>query len=715
MCGIVGHFNNNDAVKNSVKGLKIIKNRGKDGFGIAIDSAVLFNKSLNKLTKAVSHLNSNNAMGHCLHSVVGFLPQPMISDKTKAKFVINCEIYNWTELNEKYKFNAKNDSELVLKLIEKNGLKNITKTLNELDGVYSFAYWYKNKVYVARDIIGIKPLWYSLSDGFAFCSEKKALINNGLKNIEELNPRKVMVCNVKTRKIEFITRKYFTVKPEIKKSKKQITKELTGLITKAITKRIPDKEFGILFSGGVDSTTIALMCKKLGLKPICYTAAVVDKNMPIAEDLVYAKKVAKKFGLKLKVNKISLKDVEKYLKKVLPLIEDNNVVKAGVALTFYAACELAKKDNVKVIFSGLGNEEIFAGYQRHKNSLHINKECLSGLIKMYERDLYRDDVVTMNNNIELRLPFLDKELVKYALKIPAKYKLNKDKDKLIFREIAEINGLDKEFAYRGKKAAQYGSRIDKAFEKLAKKQGFRLKSEYLKQFYIEPNLKLGVLFSSGKDSTYAMAIMQRQNYEISCLITIKSKNKASYMFHTPNIDLAKMQAKAMGLPIIEQTTAGDKEKELVDLKKALEKAKKKFGIEGVVTGALFSNYQRERVEKVCDELGLKIFSPLWHMEQETLMRELIKNNFEVIISSIAGDGLSKKYLGAKIDDKMLNNLIKLNQKNGINVAFEGGEAESLVLNAPMFKKKIKIEKADVKMENECTGFYVVKKAKLVKK
>lgn len=133
-------------------------------------------------------------------------------------------------------------------------------------------------------------------------------------------------------------------------------------------------------------------------------------------------------------------------------------------------------------------------------------------------------------------------------------------------------------------------------------------------------MKLGVLFSSGKDSNYALHIMQERGYSIECLITIKSRNPDSYMFHTPNIDLARLQAEAMGLPLLETFTEGEKELELEDLKNAIIQAQKEFGIEGIVTGALYSSYQKDRIEDICNELGLESFSPLWHMDQEQEMR-----------------------------------------------------------------------------------------------
>jgi len=703
MCGITGFFRTKDAVSNVFSSLETMKERGKDSYGISTDNLTFHSKDLNQI-KLVKE--DNNAIGHCLHSIVGFVPQPLIRD---GKLVANCEIYNWKELAKKHNLKVKNDSELILNLIEKIG---INKTLGELDGVYALAYWKDKKIILARDIIGVKPIWYSNSEGFAFASEKKALERLGYKNITELNPRNILEYD---NKINLKKRDFFKIEPKNKDNLEETEENVEKLVTNAIKKRIPEKKFGILFSGGVDSTVIVQICKRLKKDFICYTAALDEKGMKEAEDLTYAKKTAKEMNLNLKIKKLRLKDVEKYLKIITPLIEDNNPVKVSVALTFYAALQEAKKDNIKVIFSGLGSEEIFAGYERHKKSSNINKECLSGLRKMYERDLYRDDIITMNNRIELRVPFLDNELIDYSLKIPEEYKIKEDKDKFILRTVAEKLGVSKEIAYRKKRAAQYGSKFDSAIKKLAKKNGFKLRSEYLKKFYNPKNLKLGVLFSSGKDSSYALWIMKKQNYDISCLITIKSKNPESFMFHTPNIDMTSLQSEAMDIPLIQETTEGKEEEEIKDLENVLKKAKEKYKIEGIVTGALFSDYQRTRIEKAADKLGLKVFSPLWHKDQETEMRELINEKFEVILSSIAADGLDKSWLGKRITEKTVDKLVKINKKIGLNIAFEGGEAESLVLDAPMFNKKIEIIDSEIIEENENVARLVIKKAKLTEK
>ncbi|MBU1975595.1 MAG: diphthine--ammonia ligase [Nanoarchaeota archaeon] len=708
MCGIIGYFNEKDAGKKVVSGLRTIKARGLDYYGITDNSKVEWNKSIGKLKP----LPGKNIIGHCLHHIVGIVPQPF--DNPKSCFAVNCEIYNWEELNSKHKLGARNDSEMLYFLIDKLGVE---KALNEVDGVYAFVYWKGTKVWIARDILGVKPVWFGSGDAFVFCSEKKALEKQGYFNIEELNPRKIIEYDIKSKKLSFIERKFLDLLPEHKEGKSEIIKKLEGLVVNAISKRIPDQKVGILFSGGIDSVVIAWICKQLGIDFMCYTAALDEPGMSDAPDLLWSRKAAKKLGFPLKEVKIPLSEVPSLLKKVVPLIEDTNVVKVGVGLTFFVACSQARKDGIRVIFSGLGSEELFAGYDRHRKTLEsstisrVNEDCLWGLVKIYERDNYRDDVITMNHNIELRIPFLDFDLCKYALKIPAKYKINKEDSKIILRDVAKKMGIPEEFALRKKKAAQYGSKFDRALAKLAKNEG-KKKSEYLRQYYPYANLKLGCLFSSGKDSNLAVYVMQQRNYEVSCLITLLSKNQDSYMFHTPAIELARLQAQALGIPLIEQETAGVKEKELVDMENAIKKAKKEYGIQGIVTGALFSNYQRIRIEKICDKLGLKIFAPLWHLRQEDELRELLSKGFKFVMSGIAADGLDKKWLNKEIGEKEFAKLVELNQKIGFNVAGEGGEYESLVLFGPNYSKRIEIVDYDVVEDSPHSARMVVKKALL---
>jgi len=227
-------------------------------------------------------------------------------------------------------------------------------------------------------------------------------------------------------------------------------------------------------------------------------------------------------------------------------------------------------------------------------------------------------------------------------------------------------------------------------------------------------MKIGVLTSGGKDSLFAAFKALKQGNEIACLITLKPKNPESFMFHVPNLHLVPLQAKAMKTSLISMPSSGEKEKELIDLKKALMKAKKDYDIAGVVSGALASNYQKTRVDRICKELGLKSLAPLWHANPEKYLNELIEEKFDAIVVGIAALGLNESWLGRKLDKQAVKELIDLEKKLGFHAAFEGGEAETLVLSCPLFHgKTIRVLKARKELKNEFTGHYLVEKAELV--
>lgn len=226
-------------------------------------------------------------------------------------------------------------------------------------------------------------------------------------------------------------------------------------------------------------------------------------------------------------------------------------------------------------------------------------------------------------------------------------------------------------------------------------------------------MKLGVLFSGGKDSTIALH-KTAKNHKIECLITIISKNKESYMFHTPNIDITKMQADALGIPIIKKKTEGTPEEELKDLKEAIATAIAEFKIAGIVTGAIASVYQTQRIQRICDELGIICINPLWKKNQESILREIVEKDYEVIISGIFAYPLNESWLGKKITSEIIDQLVLLNKKFYLNVAGEGGEIETTVLDAPLFSKKIKIIEYRIIAKNN-SGVFTISKAHLISK
>ena len=226
-------------------------------------------------------------------------------------------------------------------------------------------------------------------------------------------------------------------------------------------------------------------------------------------------------------------------------------------------------------------------------------------------------------------------------------------------------------------------------------------------------MRLGILFSGGKDSTLALQ-KAAEKEEVACLITLVSQNKESYMFHTPNINLTALQAEALGLPLIEKVTEGKPEEELKDLEEAIGEAVKVFHIEGVVTGAVESVYQASRIQRICHRLDVWCFNPLWKKNQRLLLEEIVQKGFNVTISGVFAYPLDKNWLGKTLDNDMIEKLVALGKEFGLSPAGEGGEIETSVLDAPLFKKKIEVLDSEVEAKGN-SGVYRIKKARLVSK
>ena len=207
-------------------------------------------------------------------------------------------------------------------------------------------------------------------------------------------------------------------------------------------------------------------------------------------------------------------------------------------------------------------------------------------------------------------------------------------------------------------------------------------------------MKIGALVSGGKDSLFALYLMKQKKHEIACIMTMNSVSDESYMFHYPNVDIVKKQAELMNIPYIEGETEGKKEDELRDLQDLIKKAKEKYHIEGICTGAINSTYQKSRIDKIAEKLKLMSFAPLWERDPESLLKEMFENNFEIIITGVAAEGLNETHLEMNLKST-LEYLKKLNEKYSLHIAGEGGEYETLVLNCPLFSERIVVKKSKI--------------------
>jgi ABC transporter with metal-binding/Fe-S-binding domain ATP-binding protein len=198
------------------------------------------------------------------------------------------------------------------------------------------------------------------------------------------------------------------------------------------------------------------------------------------------------------------------------------------------------------------------------------------------------------------------------------------------------------------------------------------------------------------------------------LISVKPRNPESWMFHRPCVEYTPLQAEAMGLPLTLVEVSGEKEVEIEELKEALTKLKDELKVEGLACGAVQSRYQRSRIEKICRIIGLKMLTPLWGENPESLLWEMLNLEFEVVFTAVAAFGMDEKWLGRRLNSKTIEDLKKLNMKFKVNLALEGGEAETFVLDACFFNKRIELLGVE-KIWFGDWGYLKVKDAKLKNK
>lgn len=228
-------------------------------------------------------------------------------------------------------------------------------------------------------------------------------------------------------------------------------------------------------------------------------------------------------------------------------------------------------------------------------------------------------------------------------------------------------------------------------------------------------MRVAVLFSGGKDSTFSTYVVNRQGWQVKYLVTMWPQSEESWMFHHPLVELTKLQASSMGIKHIMQKTKGEKEEELKDLLNALRLIVEKNEIDAIVTGAVESNYQKDRIDAIAKELGVKHISPLWHKDPELLLKQQLQSGFEIIFSGVSSGGFDKNWLGRKIDEHVVNEMKNLHDKFGTHMCGEGGEFETFVTNCPLFKKRIELTNINTVWDEKTISGYIKADGKLVEK
>ena len=436
MCGIAGAAGKES--ENSVrKMLEVIRHRGPDGSGI--------------------FAKDNIAIGNVLLKITGEKKQPISNG---GALTYNGEIYNFKEIAQDLGIKTDSDSETLFELIKSRGIE---AAVSGSDGDYAFAYVENGKISLVRDPAGVKPLYYSYGNGFSFASEKKALSAIGETEINTLKPGHMLTfCDGK-----IIEKKVAAFSPGEILAEEFAAKDL---LFEAVERSVKKRQFvpcAIAFSGGLDSSFLAALCRDAKL----YSAGMAGSH-----DIGQTKKAAQLLGLSdnLHLHTLTMDELETAIPDVIRAIESCDPMKVSIALPLYFASKDAQLDGFRVMLSGQGADELFAGYKRYEsmNSLELGIALRKDLDNIAENNLERDDAVTMANSVELRVPYLDRNVIELALRIAPELKIHNGIRKYILR-LAAGKILPDELVWKEKKAAQYSSGIYSAMEKIARKNGYR--------------------------------------------------------------------------------------------------------------------------------------------------------------------------------------------------------------------------------------------------
>lgn len=508
MCGIAGILNkNNEGVtEDLILMLSCMHNRGPDGVSIQVGQ----NKanSLESSESSSPYIDGRFGLGHVRLAIVGgqLGRQPFTSCDGRLTLGHNGEIYNYKQIRNSLKlqhhFVSTSDSEVILHLLEEKLAQSatlveaLTKMAKVLDGVYSIAVkdHKTGEIALVRDLLGVRQLYYSEDpQQVTFASEQKAIwLLGGNKSVRRVMPGHAVLISNKGALREYrIAEPPRALNPNKKKFRYNTLEEALTAYKRALVSAMKKRtegldRIGIIFSGGIDSVLVAWLAKDMVNEVICYNAGTLDSS-----DILFADKVAKDLQLTLKVNVITKRSTQEMLPKIIHAIEERDAVQVEVALPIYSAMALAKKDHVKVVISGQGVDEIFGGYQWYPRVVEtegyasLRGHMIEDLFLLYKETLEREDKTTMAHGIEMREPYLDKQIIRTAFDINPKLNIIGPNDllgKRVHRKLANQLGIPKEIAYRNKAAAQHGSGIHYIIDEIARENNFdenRISSGYL--------------------------------------------------------------------------------------------------------------------------------------------------------------------------------------------------------------------------------------------
>ena len=493
MCTICGHFAQGGRICSSdiFDMLKKMDHRGPDTHGVYLDNQLHRCREVDQL-KDTLRADSHIALGHSRLSIVGKeqSTQPYTSCDGKLALIHNGEIYNYQKLStllyKEHQIKTTSDSEVIVHLLEEayqgDLLDAVQKVGGLLDGMYALAVTDGKSVVVARDPIGKKPLYYIQNGPVVyFASEKKALWN-GTDEPVRINPGETLYID--DERVE-LAEGYHLEMPQIDiVDFREAVETYKEVLTTAVAKRLTgltESTLGVIFSGGIDSVLVANLLMREGKNIVCYCTGTAD-----SADVQAAEAVAQDLGLVLKTSIIDEAMVEELLPEVIANVEESGLLQVEVAIPMYLAAKLAAADGIRVMFTGQAADELFAGYPWYNDVLaehgylRLHEKLWEDLGMLYTDTLEREDKLTMAHSIELRAPYLDRDVILTAMRISPRLKLegaDDDLRKRVHRQASAELGVPPYLAFRAKDPAQSGSGIHQIIQNIAAAKGGAVEEE----------------------------------------------------------------------------------------------------------------------------------------------------------------------------------------------------------------------------------------------
>lgn len=459
---------NENVVPKVVAMLRELTHRGTDAHGVATPDLVAVVKSIKELFD--EEIESSTALGHNLSRILmRDRPQPVRGEG--FSLVFEGRLFPPPKAPE---------AEEVMTMLKPDPQRNPGYVIEELNGSYAFAIAYPGRVIAGRDTMGTTPLYYGENEATcAIASERKALWALGTRKVESFPPGNLAMISAEG--FSFKPVKTITQPPLESLEMETGAKRLQALLLESARKRVSDAErVAVAFSGGLDSSIVALLAKMCGAD-----VHLISVGLEGQPEVRHAEAAAEALGLPIHLQTYTTRDVEMALPKVLWLMEEPDVVKVGVAIPFYWTAETASRLGRNVLLAGQGSDELFGGYQRYLKEyaqsgvLAVQKAMYRDVASSYETNYQRDNQVCSFHEVELRLPFADRNVTHFSLGLPLSLKIDSTTDHLrkrVLRRVAQSLGIPSFIANKTKKAVQYATGVHKALRTLARGKKLTLRS-----------------------------------------------------------------------------------------------------------------------------------------------------------------------------------------------------------------------------------------------